>query len=499
MSYLIGIDVGTTNCKAIACDHNGKFLATHSRPTIKHYLENGWAEFHANELWENVLICIEHVVKEMKDETCDGLAVSSMGVGGLVDENGDHVHPIIAWFDPRTDAIAKEWKQYGSEKIYEITGINPNAVATITKIQWIKQNRPECYQKAKHWLQIQDLISFKLTGETRVSYPSACRTMAFDLNQMQWSKEILEIAGISPELLPEPVPSGTLVGKVTPEVEKLTKLKAGTPVFAGGLDYACGAFATGIIDTGQMLDSTGTSEQVLAIMDKPILNASYMEQNFTSLNHVIQGKYVTNGMITTSGGVFEWFKKEFQGNSFDELIAEAEKSPIGANGCMLIPYFSGRYSLGFDANARGAFVGLTTATKRGDMVRALLEGLCYEMAGMIEVIQNMAGIKVSSIYAIGGAAKSDFWLQLKADVSGIVVKSKNVPESPALGAAMLAGLGAGIYKSPADAVAHVQYPEKVYTPNPENHQKYKKINTVLYKKLYGALKGFNDDLRELQI
>lgn len=499
MAYLIGLDVGSTSCKAIACDINGRFLAECSQPTITNYLKNGWSEIDSDTLWNAIVVCIKNIVEQVSDERCEGLAVATMNSTVLLDEQDRPLHPIISWLDTRTDKIAEEWKKtYGAEAIYQITGINPNAVAGITKIQWIKKEYPELFSKANRWLQMQDFVSYKLTGVAKVSYTNACRTMSFDLTKREWSEKILTAAGIPVRLLSEPVRSGTRIGGILPVIEQLTGLKQGTPVYAGGIDYACGAFATGIVDTGQMLNSTGTSEQIMVVTDTPQTNPAYINQNFTSVTHVVNDKYYMMGMILASGGIFEWFKREFKCESFEELIEEAMQQPIGANGCMLLPYFCGRYSLGITATAKGAFTGLTLATKRGDIVRSIIEGLCYEMLANLLEMQHISNTDVHSIYSIGGAAKSDFWLQLKADVSGLVVKTKHVPQAAALGAAMLAGLGAGVYADAADAVRHMQHQEKSYYPVDRNYAKYQKIYQTLYRDLYGSLSSFNDKLAGLQ-
>jgi xylulokinase len=498
MGYLMGIDIGSTNYKAIACDYKGKFLATSHRPSDTYYRENGRAEIDPAKLWLGVADCIKEIVEQLPGEKCEGIGIATNGEDVLLDRDGNPVYPTIRWFDTRTSKIAEKWKTFGIEKAYEITGINPNPVAGITRMQWIKEHHPKRFANAHYWNQIQGFVSFKLTGEAKTSYTNACRTMAFDLRKRDWSDEILNAAGLSRKLLPKPVRSGDLVGRVIKDVAELTSLTVGTPVYAGGIDYACGAFATGIIDAGQMLDSTGTSEQIFVVTDEPQVNAKCMNENFTSVIHVVDDKYYMMGMIISSGGIFEWFKREFECTSFDELVAEAVKLPIGANGCMMLPHFCGRYTLGTDGNARGAFLGLTTGTKRGDFVRAIIEGLCFEMYSIINEIQKITHTKIESIYAIGGAAKSDFWLQTKADVTGIIVKSKHVPEAAALGAAMLAGLGAGIYTSSADAVAQVNFPEKVYLPNMENHKKYMKIYETLNQKMYPALAEFNKAVTEMQ-
>jgi xylulokinase len=498
MGYLLGIDVGSTNYKAVACDYNGHFLATAKRPADTTYLEHGWAQLDPQKMWEGVAACIKEVSQALPGQICDGIGIATNGEDMFLDANGKAVHPTIRWFDTRTDKIAKAWKNFGVEQVYKITGINPNPVAGITRIQWIKKHHPELFAKIRCWIQTQGFVSLKLTGIARTSWNNACRTMAFDLRTRNWSKEILEEAGIPEDILAEPIRPGELVGTTTEDVADMIGLPAGTPVYAGGIDYACGTFATGIIKSGQMLDSTGTSEQLVFISDEPQSSPKYINKNFTSVSYVVNDKYYMMGQIISSGGILEWFKREFKGASFDELVAEASKRPIGANGCMMLPYFSGRYTLGSDAAARGAFLGITTATTRGDFVRAILEGLCFEMYSIVRNVQRISDKEIQSIYAIGGAAKSDFWMQLKADITGIRVKSKSVPEAAALGAAMLAGIGAGVYNSAEDAVKKVVFPEKVYEPNKKRHKKYMDIYERLNQQMYPALKYFNDTVTEMQ-
>jgi xylulokinase len=500
VEYLIGIDVGSTNFKAIACRPDGKVLTEARRPGATTYKENGWAELDPMRLWRGVAACIKEVTENLPDDKCIGIGIASNGEDVIVDADGNPVYPTIRWFDTRTARIAASWDKFGLERVYKITGIRPNPVAGITKMQWIKENAPEAYKKARWWISIQGFVGMRLTGEAKTSWCNACRTMAFDLEKRDWSDEILDAAGISRELFPQPVRSGECVGHVTPQAAEETGLPIGTPVYAGGIDYACGTFATGIIKSGQLLDSTGTSEQIVAVVDQPQTAPQYIEDNFTSVTYVVNDKYYMMGQIISSGGIFEWFKNTFPGATFDELVAEAEKMPIGSHGVMMLPYFSGRYTLGNDPAARGAFVGLTRAASRGDFVRALLEGLCFEMKAIIDRTQEISGSKVTSIYAIGGAANSPFWLQMKADVSGLRVYHRKVHESAAFGAAMLAGLGSGIYESPEDAVAKVSehIPETVYEPDEIHHLTYMKIYEKLYTQMYPALRQLNEGITEMQ-
>lgn len=497
MGYLLGIDAGSTNYKAVACDARGRFLAVSRQPANTHYLENGWAETSPELLWDGIAVCLREIAAQMQGETCDGIAVASSGEDVLLDAQMRSVYPAIRWFDTRTDAIASKWADFGRERVYGITGINPNPVASITKMQWIRENHPGSWSRAHYWIPISGFVSLKLTGEARAPWTNACRSMAFDLHRRDWSEEILAKAGIDRDLLAAPIRPGELIGSVTAAAAKETGIAEGTPVFAGGVDYACGTFATGIIKPGQMLDSTGTSEQLIAILDTPEVAPECMAQNFTSVSYVVNDTYYLMGMIVASGGIFEWFKKTFLCESFDLLVQEAAEEPPGARGCMMLPYFSGRHTLGSDPGARGAFAGLTRAVTRGCFVRAILESLCYEMYSIVQSMQRFSAQSVESIYAIGGAAKSDFWMQMKADVTEITVKSKEVPEAAALGAAMLAGLGAKIYESPEDAVRMVSFAEKCYVPDPARHAQYMKIYE-LQQELYPALREFHHKVSHLQ-
>ncbi len=500
MGYLIGVDVGSTNFKAIACSPDGKVLTEARRPGVTEYKDNGWAELDPLRLWQGVAACIREVVENLLQDKCIGVGVASNGEDAFVDEVGNPVHSTLRWFDTRTTEIAEQWKTFGFDRVYGITGIRPNPVAGITKLQWIRENAPEAYAKGRWWISNQGFVSMRLTGVAKTSWCNACRTMAFDLKKRDWSDEILEAAGIPRKLFPEAVRSGDLIGHVTEMAAGETALPVGTPVYAGGIDYACGTFATGIIKSGQLLDSTGTSEQIVAIVDEPQSNPRYMEDNFTSVSYVVNDKYYMMGQIISSGGVFEWFKNTFSNATFDELCAEAAKMPIGSHGVMMLPYFSGRYTLGNDSAARGAFVGLTRNAVRGDFVRALLEGLCFEMKSIIDRMQTISGHAIQSIYAIGGAARSPVWLQMKADVSGLRVHARNVHEAAAFGAAMLAGLGAGIYSSPEDAVEKVakHIPETIYEPDAERHGVYQKIYERLYEHLYPELRAVNQSITALQ-
>ncbi|ADK14225.1 MULTISPECIES: FGGY-family carbohydrate kinase [Clostridium] len=493
MPCLVGIDVGTTNCKAVAYDIDGSIKAIAKHKTVTYYLEDNWTEFDPGQLWESVQTILKDLSNQLKGESIDGIAIASMGAAGvLLDENDNWIHRSITWFDTRTKQIADWWrKTLGDEKVYSITGFVPNPMAGITKIQWIKNKMPEKFNKVKHWLSMQDYIAYRLTGKAGVDYSIACRTMAMDLKNKCWSKEILNHANIPVDICSNLKRSGELVGRVSNKSSLLTGIKEGTPVYAGGMDYVCGAFASGLCESGEVLSAVGTSEQILMVTDEPANDIKNIKTNFTCVNYVVNDKYYIGGQVISSGVILDWFCNEIGKKNVSELVSEAEKSPIGAHGVMMLPHFRGKYVPGADPLSKGAFLGLTTSHTRGDVVRAILEGLCYESTVIIENLQEVTNKEISCVHVVGGAVNSPFWMQLKADILGKTIICLDVPEEVTLGAAMIAGIGSGVYSSPSDAIQKTRKNETVYKPDAECHEKYHMLMNEIYKHIYPALKETN--------
>ena len=499
MACLIGIDVGTTNCKVAAYTEDGMFKAMASRPTITHYLEDNRAEFDPGQIWNAVQDALRDVTRQLKGDKIDGIAIASMGSASvLLNDNDEWINRSIAWFDTRTEEIATQWRDtFGSEEVFAITGFVPNPMAGITKVQWIRDQKPELFKGVKHWLSMQDYIAYRLTGAAVVDLSVGCRTMAMDLRRRCWSEEILAHAQIPQEICSTLKRSGELAGRVTAVAAGLTNIEEGTPVFAGGMDYVCGAFACGLTKSGQVLSAIGTSEQILMVVDEPVTDVKHIDTNFTCVNYVVDDKYYIAGQVISSGVILDWFRTEVAKEDLTVLLGEAETSPLGAKGVLLLPHFRGKYAPGADPLAKGAFIGLTTSHTRGDMVRAILEGLCYESATIVEGIQKIVGYPIEAVHVVGGATKSPFWMQMKADILGKPVICLGGPEMVTLGAAMLAGIGAGIYKDPADAVAQTRGTEKNYQPDMKRHAQYRAKFDEVYQNIYPALRQIHHKIDAL--
>jgi xylulokinase len=510
MDLLLGIDVGTTNCKAMVYDVQGNKVAGASRPTPTLFPRVGWAVYDPQQLWEVVSQALREVVAQVGDpRQIRALAVASMGEAGIpLDDKGNPLYPAIAWFDPRSEPQSRWWAEVvGALRVYQITGLPLHPMYSLNKIMWLRDNEPQVYRSMARWLCLEDFVIYKLSGGYATSHSIASRTMAFDLLQREWSQELLGLADVDPEILPPAYPSGAKVGEVIPQAALENGLAAGTAVVTGGHDHVCGALALGVFEEGLMLDSTGTAEAIILSCEKPLLAQELLEAGFAYECHVAPGRYVLLGVIITSGAVVEWFKEqlgqeevrqaELWGRSvYDLLLEEAEGSEPGARGLFLLPHLAGSCTPGNDPCSKGAFLGLTRAHTKGDLIRAIIEGLCYELRLNLDTLQELTGIGVEKLRAIGGATKSEFWLQTKADVTGKVVECLAIEEATSLGAALLAGMGAGLYRDEKEAVAQIQAGRRLFVPDQRRQTIYEDYYQI-YCQIYPTLRELNHKIHLL--
>jgi len=302
-------------------------------------------------------------------------------------------------------------------------------------------------------------------------------------------------------------PSGTVVGEVSPEAAKETNLSEGTLVVTGGHDQPCGSLGTGITDTGPAMDATGTVECIAVIQKELILTERMRQQGFAVHCYVIDGKYFMLGFNPSGGVILRWFRDNFAEKDkeeakkmgvdvYDLLTSEATKAPPGSIELFLLPYYEGSGTPTFNRKARGVFLGFTLAHSKREVVRAILEGLTYELRSNVEAIEEH-GTEITELRAIGGGAKSKFWLQLKADITGRRVVVPNVTEAAAMGAAILASVGAKIYGKAEEAVRAIYKEKETFMPIMETSNVYEK-HYRLYKKLYRTFKNIFDEIEKIR-
>ncbi|MBW8016913.1 MAG: hypothetical protein FVQ82_12065 [Planctomycetes bacterium] len=504
MSYLLGIDVGSTNLKAVLYDLSGNEIASASEPTQRvtpDAAHPDWAVWQPDQIWDGIAGSIKQVVSQINDpKEIKGVAVTGMGMDGVpIDINGDWLYPFISWHCPRTKPQMERWlKTVGAEKQFAISGSPVWPFHTSFRLMWMKENQPEILSKTHKWVLIEDFINLMLCGEYVTDYSMASSTSLFDQKKQQWSDELIDLAGIDKSLLCDAKPASTVVGSVHDGASKKTGLAKGTPVVLGGHDYSCGCLPTGAFVPNVILDVIGTWEMIVTTLDQPLLDISLCNAGALMDSHVVNGKWAIMA-AAVAGDMTEWFKSQFAyedvKQAIDEkksewhyLVEKASASPTGSNGILFLPHMLGSFSPIIDAESAGAFIGLRNNHTRADMFRAVIEGVNFQFKDIIDSIQESLSEKPEKIIAIGGPTRNDLWMQTKADIASMAVEIPDVAEPVTLGAAMLAGIGAGVYDDLQQAYEAVRKKTRVVEPNEKEHSKYVDIYQK-YKKLYPALKG----------
>ena len=509
MDYLVGIDLGSTSLKAVIYDVRGKVLASASRPTERFHPDAAhpdWTVWQPEQIWGGTAEALREAVGKLGNPAAiRAVAVTGMGMDGVpMDADGRWLYPFISWLDPRTAPQLEWWKaNIGAAQVFSIGGNPLWAINSALRILWMKEHEPQILARTDKWLLIEDFLNFMLCGRRATDYSMASCTLLFDQRRLTWSDEMLKLAGLPRSLMPDAYPSGTALGKVTAAAAKATGLLEGTPVVLGGHDHLCGALPVGAFKPGVVLDVTGTWEIVSATIPKPVLTPQVHGAGLTIQAHVARGVHAA-WASTPAGEALEWFRNQLcadgkTGTSssgrpsaifpeWDVLMREAGQSPAGAGGVLFLPHLSGSTCPVVDPHSRGAFAGLRSLTSRGDLIRAIIEGLDYQFLDMLNSFEAGLGTKAERIVAVGGATKNEFWMQNKADVVGKTIEAPEIEEATPLGAALLAGIGAGIYKDEQEACEKVAQPGRVYKPNAALAKTYA-AGFAAYRQLYPALHG----------
>lgn len=501
MGCVIGIDIGTSNIKAGAYDMDGQRIAFASRRMITYHPGRDMSEFDPEEIWKSVCSCLHEVIGTAGANQVEAIGVSSMAEAGVpIDIHGNPLYPIIAWFDPRTIPQAEWWAQeFGPKKIFSITGHHLAEKYGINKLMWIRDNVPQVFKLMTKWLSMEDYIIFRLSGEYATDYSIAARTMAFDVNKCKWSDEIMEKASILKELMPQAYPGGTVVGKIRASVSLETGLKPGIPVVTGGHDHACAAVAVNIFEPGVILDSMGTAESTMIAVENIRPTAEAFDNVLSMYPHCGEpsGRVATS--IMACGASIEWLLARFgrelhekssngQKNLYDLLMQEAEKSLPGSYGLHFIPHIRGVVGAPY---SKGAIIGIKDSHNFGDFARAIIEGLSYELRSRLESCEKVFHGSYTKLRVVGGATKSYFWMQTKANILSREVEVPNNDEAASFGAALLAAVGAGIFKSEKEAAERFYMVKNSYKP--EDNQE---IFDVGYKFQIKAINALNSIYKE---
>ncbi len=498
MSYFIGIDSSTTATKAILVDDSGAVVAVAASEYSFETPKPLWSEQHPNLWWDASVISIKQVLATSGINPAD---VKGIGLTGqmhglvLLDENGEVLRPAILWNDQRTGAECDEIRaKLGKERLVQITGNDALTGFTSPKILWVKNNEPAIYAKVKQILLPKDFVRFKLTGKYATDRAGGSGTALFDVKKRTWSDEVVQALGIDPAWLPPTHEGPEVTGTVSAAAAAATGLKEGTPVVGGGGDQAAQAVGVGAVEPGIVALTLGTSGVVFASAAEPFIEK---EGRLHSFCHAVPGRWHMMGVMLSAAGSLRWYRDTVApGVGFDELLAPAAAVAPGSEGLLFLPYLTGERTPHPDPLARGAFAGLTVRHTQAHLTRSVLEGVAFGLRDGFELMKGAGLTDIKQVRVSGGGAKSPLWRQILADVLNAELVTVNTTEGAAYGAALLAGVGAGVWPSvDAAAAACVQLTGST-RPQTEGVARYEKVY-ALYRQLYPALKELSHGLSNL--
>jgi len=497
LSYL-GLDIGTGGCKAVVFDANGKELASSFREYPVIHPRTDYAEINSDDVIARCFEVIGEVNAKISDPVVS-MCISSQGEAFTpLSSDGKTLGNAMVSSDSRAKNIAANLdNDFGIEKIYKITGHTPHPLFTLFKILWIKENQPEVWKNASLFLCFEDLFHYRVGLEPKISWPLAGRTMLFDVLKHKWSNEILEYAGLPADKLAIPVASGEITGIISLVQGRKLGFKNHVTIVAGGHDQTCAALGAGVIDPGMCMYATGSVECFCPILEKPGFSEELRQNNLCCYDYTIKGRYTSVAYSLTGGNILRWFRDEF-GQAKKEKAARSRQNiysllldsmPSPPTGLLVLPYFSATGTPYFDTDAKGAIIGLEFTTKRGEIIKALLEGVAMEMKLNLQLMEK-SGMRIDTLIATGGGTRNKAWTQLKTDVLNKKILVRTVAEAGCYGAAMLACSAVG--KIPVEQLLRQNIFECLtFTPNTENAAIYdSKYET--YRKLYPVLKSLRN-------
>lgn len=498
MEYLMGIDLGTSGTKTVLFDREGTVVASSSAEYPLYQEKNGWVEQDPQDWWQAASDTIADVIERTG---IDAGEIRGVGISGqmhglvMLDAGGNILRRSIIWCDQRTAAECAEiTEKVGARRLIEITA-NPALTGfTASKILWVRNHEPELYARCAHILLPKDFIRYKLTGDFATEVSDASGMQLLDVPGRCWSGEVLEKLEIDRALLPKVYESPEVTGVISEEAGKITRLKPGTPVVGGAGDNAAAAVGTGVVRDGKAFTTIGTSGVVFAHTDKLAIDPKGRVHTFCC---AVPGAWHVMGVTQAAGLSLKWYKDNFcadevqtaRGLGVDPyyiLDKQAARSPIGANRLLYLPYLMGERTPHLDPDCRGVFFGLSGMHTKYDLLRAVMEGVTYSQRDSVEILREM-GVTTDEMLACGGGGSSALWRQMLADTYNCPVKTVKSKEGPALGAAILAGVGAGLYSSVQAACDQMVQTNPEQAPVEENVPRYEAAYQV-YRSLYPSLK-----------
>lgn len=503
MKYVIGIDLGTSATKTVLFDETGTKVASASEEYPMSQPHNGWAEQNPEDWVTAAIHTLKDVVAKARAEGIAAEDIVSLGISGQMHglvmlDRWDHVlRPAILWCDQRTGKECEElsWK-LGVKQLIDITA-NPALTGfTASKILWVKNNEPQNFAACSHILLPKDYLRFRLTGDFATEVSDASGMQLLDVPRRRWSPVMLEALGLREDQLPKVYESPDVTGTLLPDVAEMLGLLPTTLVVGGAGDNAAAAVGTGIVEEGKAFTTIGTSGVVFAHTDRPVIDPKGRVHTFCC---AVPGCWHVMGVTQGAGLSLNWFKEQFcaeelaeaertGGHVYSIMDQEAADIPIGADRLLYLPYLMGERTPHLDPDCRGVFFGISARHTRAHFIRAVMEGVTYSLCDCLDILQEM-DIRPDTMLVTGGGGTSALWREMLCDSFGIPVQTMEAAEGPALGVAILAAVGAGLYASVPEACNHmVRYSPEKQLPLRANTEIYATYHKV-YQKLYSSLQS----------
>ena len=502
---LLGIDVGTTGCKVAVFSAEGRLLASAYEEYDIQRPQPGWAELDAVEVWAKVKRTISQVVSRSAPDPVQALAVSSLGEAVVpVTEDRQVLGPSILNFDARGEEYLESLSHaLPNERLYRINGNTLGNHYGLTKLKWIKEHWPDLYQQAHKFLLWGSFVSFMLGAEPVVDHSLANRTLLFDIDREAWSQELLALAGLDRSKLPHTAPSGTVIGTVSDRIAGELGLPSSVSIVTGAHDQCANAVGCGVVREGRAVYGMGTFICITPVFSQRREPAVMIERGLNTEHHAVPGKYVSF-IYNQGGSLVKWFRDTFAAaehrqaekagrDVYTDLLAEI---PEGPSSIMVLPHFTTTGPPEFISDSCGVIAGLRLETSRGDILKGILEGTTFDLKECIESLPP-TGIEIADFRAVGGGSKSDDWIQICADIMGRPFVRPRITEAGALGAAIMAGVGSGVFSSFEDGVEAMVSLERTFEPNPQQQKLYQS-RFEMYRRLWPLMGGYLRNLASEQ-
>ncbi|MDR1699915.1 MAG: sugar kinase [Lachnoclostridium sp.] len=495
----LGLDIGTSGIKATIISAKGEILAHSHRTLTAHGIQEKKREIDPAEVYDKLFEVIRETIGCCPDVKIELITIAGLGEAVIpISHEGMPLSYSIVGGDPRgAEQLNQISEKIGCEKLVSITGLNLSYIYSLNKILYTKECCPEVHKKTWKYLCFTDYVGYILTGETKIDYSMASRTMAYDISRNEWSKEILSAVDISPDYFSQPVPGGMIIGDILPSVKEKMKVSYNIPVMVGSHDHIFNALGSGVVESDSCSNVVGTTEGFTAILEKRLDNKTIMQNQISCEPFVWGGLYNTVAWHNASGAMQNWFVDTFyrdSGKTRSQILHTLDHSVSSSPSLlMVLPHFAGSTVRYMDEKAKGAIIGLTAVTTREEIFKAVLEGAVYECRVILDEI-TCAGISLDKIVVSGGGSKSPVWMQLKANILGRQIYKSAYPDTGVFGGAILGSVVLKHYSNMKEAVKHMIKSPEMIEPDLSHYRDYQE-RYLEYKELYTKLKDLNHKLK----